>query len=106
MFDDTRKVRADFFVYTKSGGFAVDVFYPKDRHNLTGCLNIKMNTYSSELQIEHPVIFLMLNEQISEDELGKTIKNKRRKFLGYQQLMGTAQFMAFCEAQIALAIAP
>jgi hypothetical protein len=45
LFDDKRKVRADFFIYTKSGGFAVDVFYPRDKHNLTGCLNIKMKTY-------------------------------------------------------------
>ena len=56
-FTDDRRTRADFFVYDSKKGFCVDVFYPSDRRNLTGCLNSKLKTYHTKYMRQYPVIF-------------------------------------------------
>lgn len=99
LFDDSRMVRTDFYVYTKDGGFAVDVFYPKDRHNLVGCLNSKIRTYRADLKIEYPIIFLMMNESIEKEELKNIILKRKNKLLKQQMLMNMEEFRYFCSLQ-------
>ncbi len=99
LFDDSRMVRTDFYVYTKGGGFAVDVFYPKDRHNLVGCLNSKIRTYRADLKVEYPVIFLMLNTSITVEELKDILSKRKNKLLSHQRLMEGEEFSLFCLSQ-------
>lgn len=98
-FTDDRRTRTDFFIYHKGGSFSVDVFYPKDRKTLTGCLNSKMRTYSDRLMVQYPVIFLMMNEAISGEELAKIESNKKNKLATYQKVMAWSQFQAFCQSK-------
>ena len=104
LFDANKRVRTDFFVYTTSGGFAVDVFYPKDRYNLIGCLNSKLRTYDRDLVIDYPVIFLMLNEEVSRNEINGVLEAKIKKLTSYQQILNLEEFTKFCSKHTALSI--
>ncbi len=96
LFDKTRRCRTDFYVYTREGGFAVDVFYPKDRHSLIGCINSKLRTYRMDLEIKYPIIFLMMNEKIGDRDL----EIKRKKKLSFNQyVMSFERFESFCLSQ-------
>ncbi len=106
LFDEQRRVRADFLIYTKQGEFMIDISYPKDLHSLTGCLNAKMRTYDKNLVINHTVIFLMINTLIREEDLERVIRNKTEKLRGYQRLMGMDGFKRFCDSQTALKLSP
>jgi hypothetical protein len=96
-FTDDRRTRTDFFIYAKNGNFSVDIFYPKDEKNLIGCLNSKMQTYGSEIMLQYPVIFLMMNDQISGETIAKILENKTKKLRPCQQVMTYAEFRKFCE---------
>ncbi len=96
-FMDDRRTRTDFFVYHKNGNFSVDVFFPKDRRCLTGCLNSKMRTYSSAAMLQYPVIFLMMNDDISEEEVREILEQKTKKLREYQKVMTFGELKKFCE---------
>lgn len=105
-FSDDRRIRADFFVHNKNGNFFVDVFYPKDRRTLIGCLNSKIRTYPHHfLEKEYPMIFLMVNEEISDHDLRSVIDNKKNKLSPYQHLMNFRLFKEFCEDKTPYSIA-
>lgn len=98
-FTDDRRNRTDFFVYHKNGAFSVDVFHPRDRRNLLGCLNSKMRTYRRAKRLQYPVIFLMMNAAITEDEVASLLANKKNKLLANQQVMNLKQFKDFCSGR-------
>jgi hypothetical protein len=112
LFNDDRRTRTDFFVYCKgadvksaksdNGGFLIDVFFPKDRFNFAGCLNSKMRTYVDATALTHPIIFLMMNPDISEQEIERYITNKKNKLMAHQHVMTFNQFKVFCEGKQAL----
>lgn len=95
-FTDDHRARADFFIFDRGSGFCVDVFYPKDRHNLIGCLNSKLNTYATGAMLQYPVIFLQMNTGISDDVLKSLVANKKRQLKPGQHLMGWEAFLQFC----------
>jgi hypothetical protein len=99
MFFDDKRTRTDFFVYTKKGNFCIDVFYPKDLHNLVGCINSKMKTYSGDEMLKYPVIFLMMNPDITEEEIEQFVQNKKNKLNAYQKVMTLAQLKQFCKGR-------
>ncbi len=96
-FTDDRRVRIDFFIYWKGGNIAVDVFFPKDRHNLLGCLNSKLRTYKTDQLIKYPVIFLMMNDDISIEEIRGVVSNKINKLKSNQSIMTYRQFQEYCK---------
>jgi hypothetical protein len=99
MFLDDRRTRTDFFVHSKKGNFSVDVFYPKDLHNLIGCINSKMRTYSGGEILKYPVIFLMMNPNITEEEIERFIKNKKNKLYANQMIMTLGQLKQFSKGR-------
>lgn len=98
-FTDDKRNRTDFYVYHKGGNFSVDVFYPKDKRCLTGCLNSKLKNYSANYQFKYPVIFLMMNDEIGEDVIRNIIERKVKKLCSHQSLMTFGQFKKFCEGK-------
>jgi len=67
IFDDERR-RTDFKVYGKKT-FLVDIFFPKDRYSLLGCVKSKVNKYPLNLRDYmgnsfDKVIFLNLNDKV------------------------------------------
>lgn len=104
LFDDSKRCRTDFYVHTRSGGFAVDSFYPKDRYSLIGCLNSKLGTYSTDLALDYPVIFLMLNKNIGMDIVEQVIGSKTNKLASYQKIMNMTLFKEYCGRQVPLTV--
>lgn len=102
-FTDDARTRTDFFIYHKDGSFSVDVFYPKDRRNLLGCLNSKQRTYSKVTTL-HPVIFLMMNEEIKEEEIGEILARKKKVLHPQQSIMTWQQMKDFCRGKVPLRI--
>ena len=97
-FNDDRRNRIDFFIYYKDGSFSVDVFYPDNIRIVNGCLNSKLKTYKG-LILEYPIIFLMMNESISKEELKNLIKNKKSILKSNQRIMTYMEFKDFCESK-------
>lgn len=97
-FTDDRRTRTDFFIYTKTDTFSVDVFYPSNRANLIGCLNSKMRTYKSQ-SMDCEVIFLMMNPDISQEEIEKILANKKNKLSVHQKVMDLNKFKTFLKTK-------
>jgi len=99
-FTDDHRTRADFFVYDERNGFCVDVFYPASRRNLIGCLNIKLKKYSGTAHLmAYPVIFLQMNEDMSQEVLDGIVKAKKKGLVQGQYLMGWGTFKDFCQSR-------
>ncbi len=96
-FTDDHRTRADFFVYDSGKGFCVDVFYPASPRNLSGCLNIKLTKYAGmQTYLDYPVVFLQMNESISQTRLDALAKAKKRPLPAGQYLMEWNTFKEFC----------
>lgn len=98
-FFDDKRTRADFFVYDAGKGFCVDVFYPRDRHNLVGCLNSKQRKYSEECMRQYPIIFLQMNSELSQGILDDYLGKKTVALPKGQQLMGWHSFNVFIRSR-------
>lgn len=95
-FTDDKRTRADFYVYGKKGNFMVDVFYPKDKHNMIGCLTNKFKTYQAIAKVTaDKVIFLMMNDEISEGDIQAHLMRRKNQFYPHQKVMTYAQFMEY-----------
>lgn len=103
-FLDDKRTRADFFVYDKTNGFCVDVFYPSDKRNLTGCLNSKLAKYQGPQMNQYPVIFLQMNKGLDQPMLDALIKNKKKKLLVGHYLFSWDSFKEFCNRRDPLKI--
>lgn len=103
-FVDDKRTRADFFVYDKANGFCVDVFYPSDKRNLTGCLNSKLSKYQGTQMNQYPVIFLQMNKEINQSTLDGVTKNKKKKLLAGHLLLEWNSFIEFCSKRVPLKI--
>jgi hypothetical protein len=103
-FLDDKRTRADFFVYDSSNGFCVDVFYPSDRRNLTGCLNSKLTKYQGPQMNQYPVIFLQMNKELDQTILDAVVKNKEKKLLAGHHLFSWDSFTEFCNKRKSLKI--
>ena len=93
IFDDRRN-RTDFKVYGKKI-FLVDVFYPKDRYSLLGCVSLKSKKYPDNLRNYldtnfDKVIFLNLNNEVQNDI----------KVDGDFILMSQQQFWEYCKTMV------
>lgn len=95
-FLDDKRTRADFFVYDKTSGFCVDVFYPSDRRNLIGCLNSKLGKYQGPQMNQYPVIFLQMNNELGQELLDAVLKNKKNKLQPGHMLLSWSSFIEFC----------
>jgi len=98
-FIDDKRTRTDFFIYHKDGNFSVDVFYPETYKTLIGCLNSKMRSHKSEIMIDYPVIFLMMNSNIGMDEIEKAVRQKKNSLLKHQSVMSFNQCKVFCSTK-------
>lgn len=102
LFTDDGRSRTDFFVYDLDGNFSVDVFYPRDRHSLIGCLNSKLSKYGNNLLLQYPVIFLQMNNDIDEGVIKNILENKKKSLRSKQSLMTWNMFKKFCAKRGAL----
>ena len=84
--DDSR-CRIDFHVFAPKGRFSVEVFFPKNRCTLSGCLNAKLRKYSYYVMMQYPVAFLQMNKEL-DHILDDVVKHKKNKMAKNQYLIG------------------
>lgn len=70
------KNRLDFFVFTPSGDFAVDVFCPRDIKTLQDEVNLKQRTY---FKYSGKLFLLAVNKDIRQEAIDKLVQNKKNK---------------------------
>lgn len=99
MFNDDGRSRTDFYVFTAHGNFSVDVFYPNDTRNMNSCINVKLRKYYDPTMMQYPVIFLQMNQNITEDEIQKSLQRKKKKLQHNQFVMTWDQFQTFCKGK-------
>jgi hypothetical protein len=97
-FNDDRRTRTDFYIYSKEGNFSIDVFYPNSIRNLILCLNSKLMSYKGT-NIKYPVIFLMMNDSITSEEIRRAVENKKNKLTENQCVLNFDQFKIFCDTK-------
>lgn len=66
--------RLDFYVYSKNENFGIDVFYPSDQDNFTGCINNKQRLYKN---VAHKLILLQANPQITQKDIYQYLATKK-----------------------------
>lgn len=74
-FAKSSKQRLDFYIFSPSGNFGVDVFYPQDLDSLIRIINIKEGTYKG---YPSTLYFLAANKIITQTEIDKLMNNKKR----------------------------
>ena len=77
-FAHSSKRRLDFYVFSPSGNFGVDIFYPKDFISMIKCLNIKERTYGD---YHHKLYLVVANSSLDQDRIDKFLQSKRRHLL-------------------------
>jgi hypothetical protein len=96
-FTDDHRTRADFFVHDAHGGFCIDVFYPENIKNLNGCLNLKLDKYElAKAYLVYPVLFVQMNEKITDDEIKEMMGKKKRKLLTNFSVISLKSMKSFC----------
>lgn len=104
-YTDDHRTRADFFVYDKTHGFCVDVFYAQSLRNISGCLNIKLKKYANAAEfLPYPLVFLQMNPEITQEALDLLAGNKKRALGKRQLLMSWKTFVEFCNSRARLEI--
>lgn len=103
-FTDDKRTRTDFYINYKGGSFFVDVLYPKDRKNLNGCLNIKLNGYRNRSadQFKYPIFFLMMNQDMNDKDIEIVLKGKKIKLHPRQRVVTFQELKSFCKDKPAL----
>ncbi len=95
-FTDDNRVRLDFYIFCKKGNFAIDVFYPKSQKNMIGCINSKIRTYSNSGIIKFPLLFIVMNEEISEEVIAKYISNRKSPLPKHIEVLSFKQLKEYC----------
>jgi len=85
------KVRVDFYIYSPSGNFAIDVFYSNTMRTLQSNINIKLNKYA-----KHNVVIYLLsaNNNISQHDLDVYVKAKRNTLPQNVHIVSLSNFLS------------
>lgn len=74
IFDNTKN-RVDFYVYSPSGNFGVDIFHTSTIRNLQTNINIKLNKYSN---FKGKLYFVVAGDFITQQNIDNYVTNKIR----------------------------
>lgn len=83
-------VRADFFIYTPKGNFAVDIFCFEDKNCFNSDINIKLKTYKN---YPYPVIYLPVNQLYTSKDINNWITNKKNIIPNNQKVFHYDDFL-------------
>ena len=77
IFDNTKN-RVDFYIYSPSGNFGIDVFGTETMHNLQSNMSAKLTKYSG---FSEKLFFIVANDSFSQDDLDNYIKRKNFRIM-------------------------
>jgi hypothetical protein len=93
IFND-HKTRVDFYVYTETSDFGVDIFYPDNMRTLQSNLNIKIKKYTN---FPVTLYYVIANTHISQSTLDAYIANKKLPLEKNQRLVTQDTFIEIIE---------
>ena len=86
----TSKVRVDFFVYSPSGNFAIDIFHSGTMRTLQSNVNIKINKYAKH---KEKIYLISANNKIDQETLDSYVNAKTNTLPLNIQLITYPNFM-------------
>ena len=72
IFDNTKN-RVDFYIYSPSGNFCIDVFGTETMHTLQSNMSVKLNKYSG---FSEKLFFVVVNDLFSQSDLDNYASRK------------------------------
>lgn len=93
--------RYDFYVYSKDGIFAIDVFYPIDLFSFAGCVNSKQRLYKN---FKEEIILLCVNSKIKQATIEKALKTKKNILPLNIRVLDIDQFKKFIKDKTPLKV--
>ncbi|MEK7183274.1 MAG: hypothetical protein AAB776_01425 [Patescibacteria group bacterium] len=87
------KERLDFVIYAKDSIIGVDVFWAETIQNLRSIINIKQKKYTG---LEHPVVFVCVNDLLTSAMIDSVISAKDVKLPGNYSVMSRGAFIRLC----------
>jgi hypothetical protein len=84
------KQRVDFYVYTLSGNFGADIFFPATVRTMQNNINIKMKKYQ---YFTEPLYLVVANPDISQRELNTYARSRKEPFGEQTELVTLNKFM-------------
>ncbi|MAZ29774.1 hypothetical protein CL655_00630 [bacterium] len=88
------KQRVDFYVYTKSGVFGADIFFPATTRTMQNNINIKMKKYQ---HFTEPLYLVVANPEITQTQLDTYTQNRKEPFSENISLLTQENFMTEIE---------
>jgi hypothetical protein len=82
--------RVDFYIYTPSGNFGVDVFFPATLRTMQNNINIKMKKYQ---YFTEPLYLVVANPEIRQDQLNRYTQNRKEPFNETTTLLTQENFL-------------
>lgn len=73
---DNSKNRVDFYIYSPSGNFGIDVFYTDTLRDLQNNINIKIDKY---LNFPHQLFLVVANSKFLQEQLNLYSRDKKKK---------------------------
>ncbi|MDP9249549.1 MAG: hypothetical protein M3M85_03525 [bacterium] len=74
IFDGTKN-RVDFYIYSPSGNFGIDVFGTDTLHNLQSNMNVKLNKYSG---FKERLFFVVVSDALIQTDLDSYVTKKTK----------------------------
>lgn len=87
-------INVDFFIYSPTLKFGIDVFDYKTRHDFTGVINIKQNTYKD---FPYEIIFLPMCDILTQSEIDRLMINKINKLSDHCRVLTRSAFNKWVE---------
>lgn len=84
IFDNTKN-RVDFYIYSPSGNFGIDVFGTDTMHSLQANVNAKLSKYSG---FSDKLFFVVASDSFSQDELDNYIERKNFRIMFWKNREG------------------
>jgi len=102
---DDFKYRYDFFIYTKTGNFGIDIFKPNDIRNLKTCINLKLGKLSIIEKIDKgrtsTLYIVNVNNSIDQKEMDSAMKNKKTEIPDGVEIFSQREFLKMLNNKLA-----
>ena len=94
IFDNTKN-RVDFYVYSPSGNFGIDVFGTETMHNLQTNISAKLGKYSN---FKEKLFFIVVNDLFSQKDLDDYVSKKTKVLPNNAQIITKASLLEIIDA--------
>jgi hypothetical protein len=96
IFDHATKNRVDFFIYSPSGNFGIDIFHTQTFKDLQKNVNIKVDKYK---HFQNELYLVVANDNFSQDSINAYITGKRKLLPAEARVLNLKSFLQIIEGK-------